>query len=444
MQKLKQATSFEFDIYKLYVAAFGLTVLLFWAVRIYYWSIIHEDPFSDMANLDSMAQGVVSSWNFQWNSFWQSYTTPTLPIFRAIQISLTDNSMLAWRIFQAILLFIGTIWVCYEIIKITDRPWLALVFMFVIAISKPSIFWGYKLAREGLQEALSLFLIANFIYLMRTLSNRSAFILGITLAVYFLNRANTILIVPVVIGAIILIVLSKKKAERLSNEPSRLAIRIVSLIVVGITIVWSPWIIRSYNIYGHIVPLSTQGPYSFLWELGDIKVTLPTGEVITTDVNTLQSEAPERFPSDYDAHLYASNIVRLWFQDNWADYPKLVIKKITNSVLDRTIYLTKVSREQMFPNYINKLLLDKTAVNVILGIAGLFAITYKYSRYLWILPITALVPWLSATLVVGYPRMFEPSISLILFGNVFWVALLFKVILQHLNRISRNYSNNSS
>lgn len=427
------------NAYKLYAMAFFLIGIIFWSIRIYYWYLTTEYPFSDMANFNAVALGIANSWNFQWNNFWQSYTTPTLPLFRALQIILFGESMLAWRIFQNFLLFSGVVWACYEIYKSTNKVWLALALFFVVAISKPSIFWGYKLAREGLQEALSFFVIANFIYVMRTFSLRSAFILGVVLALYFLNRANAILLVPIVIATIILLILTNKKTEHLASRDARLIVKIITPILIGIMLVWSPWVVRSYNLYGHIVPLSTQGPYGFLWELGSVTVKMPTGELLTTDVNTLQNEAPKTFINDYQAHLHASSIVRQWFNDNWTDYPALIIKKITNSLLDRTIYLTKVSREEMFPNYINDILLDKSLMGVILGVMGLFAMIAKYSRNLWILPIIALLPWLSATLVVGYPRMFEPSISIILFGNIYWFTLIFSILC---NRVSKLNGNN--
>jgi hypothetical protein len=106
--------------------------------------------------------------------------------------------------------------------------------------------------------------------------------------------------------------------------------------------------------------------------------------------------------------------------------PAITLSRVHRTVYDRSIYLTKVSRQNLYDNFIDYLLIDKTPYTVVSGLLGLLVLGRLYCSELLFLFAAATVPWLSAAVIVGYPRMLEPAIPMILFGNVAWFALLYR------------------
>lgn len=405
------------------VLVFCMIIFLFWLLRIWYWTTTKEIPFSDMANFDSTAHTIVSSWNFDWSPFWQTYTTPSLVTARALQIFLFGDSMWAWQLFQAFFTFAGLLWLSYELMRVTNSRWLALSLLFIVSISKPSIFWSLKLSREGFHEFLIYAQIASFLLAYRVRTLTAFFVLGAISAVSFLNRANGILVIPVLVLMIVLFYVQKRNfiiSYRFFFLP-------LLCFFLGIALLWVPWIARSIMLYGKPVPLSTQGPYGFLWELGTVSVKLGNGTKIKTDVNDLQKNAPNDFPTDLAASRYANEIVKAWLHKNWRDFPQMALKRIQGTISDRQIDLTKVDRNQLFNNrVVNNLMVDKTTFFVYTGIVGmlLFPILYRQWALLSI-PTVILVTWLSGAVLVSDGRMLEPGLPVILFSNVAWVILLY-------------------
>lgn len=401
-----------------------LFAVIFWSLRLSYWSTVSEEPFSDMANFDQVAHGIAANWTFDWSPFWKTYTTPTLPTARAVQIVLFGDTLTSWRLFQTTLTFTASLWLAYEIYIISGSRVLAFGLLFAIALSKPSIFWSLKLAREGFHEMLVYALSACFLRSARTRKPIACLTTGVLTAALFLNRANSLPLMPV---AALLVGLSFWPWAS-ARDRAKWGTMVIALIAFssGVALLWTPWIIRSVKLYGEPVLLSTQGPYGLLWELEEITVSLEGGRKVTTDVNRLQQEATIQFPTDLAASKYAREVAVAWVRDNLNKLPTITLGRIRRTIYDRSIYLTKVSRQNLYDNFIDYLLIDKTPYTVLSGLLGLLILGRLYRWELLSLFAAVTVPWLSAAVIVGYPRMLEPAIPMILFGNVAWFALLYR------------------
>lgn len=405
----------------------GLFTLLFWSLRIGYWSSVTELPFSDMANFEQVSQQVAQSGNFAWSEFWQTYSTPTLFAMRAFQLSIFGDDLLFWRLFQTLLLWGALIWLALELNRLTDRPWLSLLLIAAVALSKPSIFWSLKLSRESIHEMFTYATAATFLFMLRKEKWWAQMLFGVVLMANVLNRPNSLAILPLAFA--IYLTVGYLEARRQGTVPSfwslgqarRYAAAFAS-ILVGVALLWGPWIVRNYRIYGEVVPLSTQAPYSFLWDLGRIEVRLPDNTVVATDVNELQATAPQRFKTDLEASRYAGKLTAAWLREHYREVPGHILRRLEASIAIKVEFLSKVSRTQLFGNPIDRIvLIDKSALGVVFGCLGLLLLPLLYPFGLAIVPAAAIVPWLTGAAIVGYPRMLDPSLPLIMFGNLFLV-----------------------
>jgi hypothetical protein len=196
----------------------------------------------------------------------------------------------------------------------------------------------------------------------------------------------------------------------------------LSLGCIGIVALFA---LRSYSLYGQVSLSPTQGPYSFLWELGAVPVKTRTGDQSNRTAQQLQEEAPHLFKNDLEAATYAKSIVRGWVIDNWrGQYPQIIRNRIRSSIVKREIALSKVPRDQVLPGFLNLILLDKSPVIFILGSIGLILMAVRWRRAFYILPAMALLPWIFGVFFLGDPRMLEPSLPLLIFGNVGLIILV--------------------
>jgi len=62
---------------------------------------------------------------------------------------------------------------------------------------------------------------------------------------------------------------------------------------------------------------------------------------------------------------------------------------------------------------------------------GLFVLGLLYPYRLINFAIAVGVPWVSAALMIGYPRMLEPALSLIFFGNAAWAVAGWRILSKH-------------
>lgn len=401
-----------------------LGVLAFWGLRIAYWRTTFELPFSDMEDYVRVARGVLASWDFRFDSFWVSYKPPGLPILLAAVFGVVgEESQAAWRWAQAAFTFAALLWLCCEVARASGRRWMAPTLLLCAALCRASIFWSYKISTEGPAEAFSYLGAACILLCFRRPRLDAFFLTGVVLMAAVFNRPQGLAVVfafPVVY-----LLQQAWHFPGLPNPRAFLRKRLPLLVAMGlgVALVWTPWLVRSYGHYGRVLPLTSQGPYSFLWELGEVEYEAPDGTVVRTDWQRLQAEAITRFKSDYDAQAYAGKIMSQWLARNPWTYAKLVVKRFFKTLGDRTEYLTKVPRERLFSGVTDWFLIDKVRPLTLLGALGLLGMSL-WAPGLVALPLIALGQWFFGLLFLGYSRILDPTLALVLFGNAFWVVLL--------------------
>lgn len=403
----------------------------FWVSRYWYWSITEEVPFSDMADFDHTARTILSSFCFDFNAFFRGYNVPTVPALRAIQIFLLGDSMRGWQLFQASILFLGMLWVSRELLLSTRSRWLVVLFLWTFVLSKSSLFWSLKLAREGVGEAFTLLVSAAIMYARRSRSAGAHLTAGGLFAAAMLVRGSFIFALPLVACLVLVRDFSSLRRERVKS----LALKGVCLFAVGLLVVWGPWVFRSYRLYGHPVLLSTVGPYVFFWDLGEVRVRAESGDEIVFSTNTLQSEAYTKFSNDYEAFQYSKKLMNLYVRQNLRTLPTLFASRVVKTITDHDVHLTKVSRFDLFPgtSFDEAVLMDKSMVVVVFGLLGLVALSVVYgSASLAVLFVLTFIPWINAAIMIGYARMLESFISVLLFGQLALVFCLYRVVASRL------------
>jgi hypothetical protein len=395
-----------------------LAVGLFAGLRIAYWNTVTEVPFSDMADYLNIAKGVLHDGSFKFDSFWMSYKPPTLPAFGAgVFLLAGSEDLLVWRVALGFMTLLGLSWASYEVYALTKRRWLGILLLLIVAISKSSIFWSLKFATEGTSEMLNYWSVALFLCALRTKRVTPFFALGVTLTAAVLNRPQSLPILPLVFLLMILVL--RLRAQHIANGRLTNSRILPAAFILGVALCWTPWLVRSWRLYGHVVPFSSQGPYSFLWELG--QVTNSAGDV--SDIDTLQREAAKRFANDYEAEQYAQSFVTYWIKTHYREYPALFTYRLERSFDEPGIDLSHVPRTTLFGDYLDRILLDKSKLLAIPGILGLVALAFIQLE-LAVLLIVALAPWLFGALFISSPRLLEPYIPLILYANSAWPLLI--------------------
>jgi hypothetical protein len=396
-----------------------VAIVLFLQLRAFYWARTDEVLFSDMADYFRIAGQVADHWDFRHSPFWASYKPPTLPFLAGIFFFCRgEQSVEAWRWFETLCHVSALIWLSYELACVSKRRWLGWTLLLVVALSKSSIFWSFKFSTEGLAEMFTYLAAAVSLRCYRRPTRVWSFCLGVVSIAAVLNRPQT---VPLLILLPLLMLLPRAPSATAAPEPVTSAIGCRSRLALyscAVFLVWSPWLIRGFRLYGHLLPFSTQGAYSFLWDFRATDEGLPNVRL----ASLLRENAESRFANDYEAQRYAQSFVKRWFERHWSEYPRITWRRILFSVKGRKVSLTHVSRESLFDNRLDALLFDKTPAAVAGGILGMLLFSFFIPAAGLTLFVVSVTPWLMGTLFLSLPRLLEPSLPLILFGNVLLVV----------------------
>jgi len=386
---------------------FGLLILLYFIVRISYWVTHDETPFSDIADYVRIGQQVVENWDFaHFHPFWLSYKPPVLPLFLAFYFKLRGSFNLDfWPLFQTVFHFSSLLFLLFEIRRVNKCLLVPGLYLFVFALSKSSVFWSFKPSTEYISEAFILSLSAFTLYTLRKKTVLNFFVLGLLTMTSILLRPQFIPFLGIAIPMAFLI--KAKPKEK---------IKMATAILLGAFLTWLPWGVRTYQLYGTPIFTSTQGPYSFLWELGKVNYTSPMNEIITTDVSELQMTAESRFKNDFEAMTFANSVAKGWLKANFPTYLSLIPFRIWNSISDKSEALTHLPRNDLFPNYADWILLNKDSFFVVSGIFGLILSLY-FTPVLWPLFAIPMVQWLMGTAFLSYPRIIDPALPFFYAGN---------------------------
>src|SRR5256885_13568603 len=119
--------------------------IVFWGLRILYWRVTHEAPFSDIGDFVRLAQQITHLFYFGVGESLATYWSPVTPSFIAMSMVLGGaNFEAVFRVLVQAVAFGGSLVLAYEIVKMTGRGWLGGAWLFVLALSKPSIFWSLE------------------------------------------------------------------------------------------------------------------------------------------------------------------------------------------------------------------------------------------------------------------------------------------------------------
>ena len=377
-----------------------------------------EAPFSDMADYQNVAIRLVQSGDFSHSAFWKSYIAPVVPVLRAPTVALIGpQGLLPWQITQALAVFVALMWLGHELLTLTGRRWLPASLVLIVGAARPSIFWSYKVATEGLAEAALYALAAAALYVHRRNTVLGFAIFGMIGAVAMLNRSNYL--PGVVVSAAILVATARAGDPR----ARRLVIRTGAL-VVAVGVVWGPWLLRSYHLYGFVVPFTTHLPSTFFWN-EPLTRDFGAGRIETRFGFDFLETAPGEFSNDGEYYRVYRGYVADWISANWRSLPRRTIARGVQEMRERQIALTKVSRERLFGHRFDRLLLDTTPPLLVAGVLGLFMIALAYPPAIH-LTLLILLSWGATLLALCEARMLEPYVPLLLFGNLGWVLVLTK------------------
>jgi hypothetical protein len=354
---------------------------------------------------------------------------------------------MVFRVLVQLIAFAGSLLLACEIRKLTGRAWLAAAWLFVLALSKPSIFWSLKLGTEGMSEALLIGSIGLVLRAVRTRSRLDAILAGIVCLLLGLNRPQ--FMAPVLLAGACWALAAFLAAPSRDLSPSwasRIRLRDPHRLLqalcfgFGIALAWSPWIVRNYAHYGAFVPTGTSGYDTILWELGGSPIRIGRyNELRLPDGSTLNQfgldkirERLTALPNDIARVPRMREIGRAWIAANIKDIPRMTAWHLKHLISETgPSSLTKVSRTELFssptPGYnnpttqaawLNLLLLDKTPWICLLAFAGTLFVMIQYGLPGVMIACLWLAPWFSIALVIGYERTVESMISVGL-----WLAL---------------------
>jgi len=206
--------------------------------------------------------------------------------------------------------------------------------------------------------------------------------------------------------------------------------------------IWSVWIGRNLVNYGAFVPTASSNGQPALWEYGGGPVKVGRYDHLTlSDGSTFSDfghimEETGRYPFDYQAAKRLNQIAGAWYLANWQDLPRVFLWRLKHMVANRGASgLTRLSREDLFFSpafgynspftqlaWINLMLVDKTPTVCLLALAGVLLLIWRAPAAGLILGALCVTPWLVAAAVIGYERVVESLIGLMVWLALFAVA----------------------
>ena len=404
---------------------------VFWGLRFIYWHTVQEGPFADMLGYICVAQQIVVNFSFGCDQGDSSQWTPVTPTFMSIAFLLgREHFYIVFKILIQGICFVGAALLAFEVAILTGRRWLGASLLFVVALSRPSIFWSLKLSTESVSEALLICSAALVLRCIRVRSTPLAFIAGVVCMALALNRPQYFPGAVLVAGCL---------AASAIVHRDRLRAMQAGIFLLGFAVVWSPWLVRNYKHHGAAVFFSTSGYYTVIWEYGAgpvrpgayAELKLSDGTVIREFGIDKINAILGTMPNGYARQVFLRRAAMAWYKANLPELPGLVIARFQNFISQNGANgLTTVSRDTLFvqapphlpASLLNLFLLDKSSVVWILAFGGAVLLTARTGVAGGALMSLWLTPWLFLTILIGYERMVEPMISLTIWLAVYSAA----------------------
>ena len=421
-------------------ALYGITLVIFgivfWAVRLEYWTLVHEAPYSDIQDYVGIGQNIAAHFFFGINEAYFSYLTPVTPSIIALSIWLGGEQFEAvFRLLVQASTFTASLFLIVEIAKLTGRRWLGASLVLVVALCRPSIFWSLKLGTEAVSEMLILWSLGACLYAIRTRSLGSAAFAGVLCLLLALNRPQFFPSLAAVAVVLALAGLRWRSPKRVV-VPDKRRIAQSAVFVLAAVVVWSPWIIRNYVHYGAFIPTATSGIEVFVWEYGGGPVTpgrysglrLPDGTVFREFGLGNIRQMVRDSPNDYVRSKKFRDLGAAWVKANWMDIPALMEQRLVRFVTHNGASgLTTVPREALFETsaraaWLDRILIDKTPAICLLAIGGLALLTIRNFLAGTVVAGLVLLPWFVLSALIGYERTVESLISFTCWLAVYFVG----------------------
>lgn len=404
---------------------------VFWGFRLVYWNTVAEAPFSDMLGYICVAREILLHFSFGCDEATYAQWTPVTPTFMAVAYLLgRDHFYIVYKVLIQSICFAGTALLAFELALLTGRKWLGVALLFVVALSRPSIFWSLKLSTESLSEALLICSAALVLRCIRVRSIPLALFAGMVCMILALNRPQYF--PGAVLVACCLAAFAIFRRDRVRGMQA-------AVFILGVVVAWSPWLVRNYRHLGGPVLFSTSGYYTVIWEhaAGPVRpgayteLKLEDGTVLS-EFNLEKIDAIlHGLPNDYERQVFLRKAAMAWYKANLWDLPPLLVARFQNFISrNGASALTVVSRETLFGQtplelpvaLLNIFLLDKSSVVWILAFGGALLLTVRTGLAGTALLALWLTPWPFLTILIGYERMVEPMISLTVWLAVYFAA----------------------
>ena len=438
----------------------GLIALsaVFWLLRVGYWNTHTEEPFSDLLGYVMTADNIAGKFYFGVEPARPVYYTPITPLAIAIAKLISPENYLWWfRYLMQLLTFAGAVALVRELALMTRSRWLGLAFLFVLAISRSSIFWSLKPATETVCEALLYLSAALALATARKRSLGLALLCGVVCLALGLNRPNFI------VGAMIVSLAFIIREDREMKRPESVGLRkrswwkvnpafkldyrglaLMVVFLIGFFGSWSIWIGRNLINYGMFIPTSSSGLITAHWDYGGGPIRIGRYTALKLADGSEYKEfginkliiAADSIPGEKERVAWLGLLTKAWYAENLVDLPRVILWRLKHYITTRGASgLTKVSREEIFEAqtrgynnsfgsaaWLNLILLDKTPTVCLLGLLGLVIIMWTAPTASPIFLGLALMPWLSGALVLGYERTVESLIPMTIWLALFGVA----------------------
>lgn len=428
----------------LHVIAIAVFGIAFWALRLEYWTLVHEQPISDIQGYVQIGQNIAAQFFFGINEAYFSYLTPVTPSIIALAIWLGGEQYEAtFRLLVQTSTFAASVFLAAQLAKLTGRQWLAALLVLVVALCRASIFWSLKLGTEAVSEMLVLWSLGVSLHTIRTQSLVTAALAGMLCLLLALNRPQFFPSLLIVAAALALAGFrwqkgrdadaGSVKSKRASILDRRRLAQSAVFVLAAVT-VWSPWVVRNYVHYGVFIPTATSGVEAFVWEYGGGPITpgrynelpLADGTVVRDfgldNLRTLVRDSP----NDYERSKKFRELAVAWLKANWMDVPALMEYRLERFVTHNGASgLTTVPREELFATssrvaWLDRILIDKTPAICLLAIGGLALLMKRNFLAGTVVAGLCLLPWFVLSVLIGYERTVKSLISF-----TCWLAVYF-------------------
>lgn len=298
--------------------------------RLAYNLEIQELPFSDMADYEQIALGLLSGNETGHHPFFQSFYAHGLPYYVvAIYFLFGIKNMLALRLVNLGLAVLTNFLIYRCGCKIAGNK-AGLISAALFAFSQEMVFWGAKLSTEHLFACMTIVSLFCVLTAWRTAHWSWFLAAGIALGyLFFIRSVLHFFLLPLAIGFLLFHSAAWQK---------RIGLGII--FISGFLIVLSPWIYRGYARHNTLMLTGTGGWFSFMHQNNDGVLPGRFGGREYQDY--YHTEGAKRFENDVLAAKWTQQEAINWVKNNPMRYIQLSFGRFYMLFGNSSIALTRV------------------------------------------------------------------------------------------------------